>query len=109
MSIAPSPLPDADAIRAILRQVIDPEVGVNIVDLGLVYGVEVGADEIHIEMTMTSPACPMGDMILDDIDAALDAAIPPEVQLRVDLVWDPPWTPDMMTPEAREHFGWNKR
>jgi metal-sulfur cluster biosynthetic enzyme len=108
MRPATSLLPDADAIRAILRQVIDPEVGVNIVDLGLVYRIEVGADEIHIEMTMTSPACPMGDMILDDIDAALDAAIPPEVQLRLDLVWDPPWTPEMMTPEAREHFGWNR-
>src|SRR5512145_1028594 len=104
-----SPRADADAIRAILRQVIDPEVGVNIVDLGLVYRIDVGADEIHIEMTMTAPACPMGDMSRDDIDAALDAAIPPEVQLRVDLVWDPPWTPDMMTAEAREHFGWNKR
>mgnify|MGYP001186305282 FL=1 len=106
--MATTPRLDADAIRSILRRVIDPEVGVNIVDLGLIYKIEVGADDIRIEMTMTSPACPMGDMILDDIDAALDAAIPPEVQLHVDLVWDPPWTPERMAPEARAHFGWNK-
>lgn len=101
-------IPDAEAIRDALRAVIDPEVGVNIVDLGLIYRIDAAADTLVIDMTMTSPACPMGDMILDDIDAALDALLPPEVQIKVNLVWDPPWTADMMTPEARRHFGWNK-
>ncbi len=102
------PIPDAEAIRNALRTVIDPEVGVNIVDLGLIYRIDAGADEVAIDMTMTSPACPMGDLILDDIDAALDALLPPAVQIKVNLVWDPPWTADMMTADARQHFGWHK-
>ena len=102
---APTPL-DVDALRVILRQVSDPEVGINIVDLGLIYRIDIAPQEIRITMTMTSPACPMGDMIMDDIDAVLDAALPPDIRVAVDLVWEPPWTPEMMTAEAREHFGW---
>jgi metal-sulfur cluster biosynthetic enzyme len=102
---APTPL-DVDALRVILRQVSDPEVGINIVDLGLIYRIDIAPQEIRITMTMTSPACPMGDMIMDDIDAVLDAALPPDIKVAVDLVWEPPWSPEMMTPEAREHFGW---
>jgi metal-sulfur cluster biosynthetic enzyme len=102
---SPAPL-DADALRAILRQVSDPEVGINIVDLGLIYRIDIAPREIRITMTMTSPACPMGDMIMDDIDTVLDAALPPDIKVAVDLVWEPPWTPEMMTAEARKHFGW---
>lgn len=103
---APDSLPDADAIRAALRGVIDPEVGVNIVDLGLVYGVDVTPEKVCITMTMTSPACPMADMIIADIDAVLDALLPEALAVDVQLVWDPPWNPDMMQAEARRHFGW---
>lgn len=99
-------MPDVESVKAMLRQVIDPEVGVNIVDLGLVYGIDITPDQISIRLTMTSPACPMGDMIMADIDAALDAALPPEIGVVVNLVWDPPWTPEMMNKEARGHFGW---
>ena len=110
------PTPDADAIRHALRRVMDPEVGVNIVDLGLVYEVEAEAGGVvTITMTTTtkgcpatSPACPLADMILDDIDSVLDPLVPPEVEIRVEIVWDPPWSPDKMAPEAREHFGWKK-
>lgn len=101
-----APLPDVESVKAVLRQVIDPEVGMNIVDLGLVYGIDITPDQVSIRMTMTSPACPMGDMIMSDIDAALDAALPPEVGVVVNLVWDPPWTPAMMNKEAKGHFGW---
>ena len=100
--------PDVDAVRSALRQVIDPEVGINIVDLGLVYRIDVSPEQVTIDMTMTSPACPMGDMIMGDVDAALDAALPPEIKIVVRMVWDPPWSPEMMQPEAREHFGWNR-
>jgi metal-sulfur cluster biosynthetic enzyme len=106
--MSPPPTPDADAIRHALRRVIDPEVGVNIVDLGLIYKIESKPGELYVEMTMTSPACPLADMILDDIDSVLDPLVPPEVDIRVEIVWDPPWTPDKMAPEAREHFGWQR-
>ena len=97
---------DLEEVRALLRQVIDPEVGINIVDLGLIYGLEVRDDTILIRLTMTSPACPLGDVIVSDIDAVLDAAIPQDIGIKVQLVWEPPWSPEMMAPEARKHFGW---
>ena len=104
----PLPTPDTEAIRSALRLVMDPEVGMNIVDLGLIYKIESQPGALYIEMTMTSPACPMADMILDDIDRILDPMVPPEVDIRVEIVWDPPWSPDKMAPEAREHFGWKR-
>ena len=76
-------------MRALLRQVIDPEVGANIVDMGLIYEVAVGADAIRISMTMTSPACPMGEMILDEVRAVLADELP-GWPAEVALVWEPP-------------------
>lgn len=100
------PAPDEERVRDILRQVVDPEVGVNIVDLGLVYRVEADVERVAIEMTMTSPACPMGEMILDDVHAALRAGLPENVECDVRLVWEPPWNPSMMAERTRLHFGW---
>lgn len=97
----------ADEVRAVLRGVIDPEVGMNIVDLGLVYGVEILANRLHVDLTMTTPACPMGEMILDDAQQALAALVPASVEIDLNLVWDPPWSPDKMSEHAREHFGWS--
>ena len=97
--------PDADAVRALLRQVIDPEVGANIVDMGLIYEVAVGADNIRINMTMTSPACPMGEMILDEVRAVLADELP-GWPAEVALVWEPPWNPSMMSERTRQNFGW---
>jgi len=99
-------LPDDDAIREALRQVEDPEAGMNIVDLGLVYGIEVADAAVHIDLTMTTAACPMADMIMDQAREAVAAVVPPGTTIDVQLVWDPPWTPDKMTGIAREHFGW---
>ena len=101
------PTPDAEEIRHALRQVMDPEVGMNIVDLGLIYRIDCAPGELYIELTMTTPACPLSDMILDNIDAVLDPLLPPEVNIRVELVWDPPGSPAMMEEGARAHFGWN--
>jgi metal-sulfur cluster biosynthetic enzyme len=98
--------PDEDTVRDALRNVIDPEAGMNIVDLGLVYGVETTEQGVRIEMTMTSAACPMADMIVDDVYAAVEAAVPRGTPVDVEMVWDPPWTPDRMSDFAREHFGW---
>ena len=99
-------MPDDDAVREALRGVDDPEAGMNIVDLGLVYGVEVDAAGIHVDLTMTTAACPMADMILDQADAAIAAIAPPGTPIDLRLVWDPPWTPDKMTGIAKSHFGW---
>lgn len=96
----------ADRIRDILSSVIDPEVGVNIVALGLVYRIEATPARLAIDMTMTSPACPMGEMILDDVHAALAEALPDSLQPEVNLVWEPPWEPSMMSESTKQHFGW---
>ncbi|WP_395064844.1 metal-sulfur cluster assembly factor [Paraburkholderia silvatlantica] len=93
-------------VRDALRCVIDPEVGVNIVDLGLVYGVELGDAGLKIEITMTSPACPMGQLIMDEVQAVAEEAVPEGVSIEVALVWEPAWEPAMMSEAARAVLGW---
>lgn len=99
-------LPSADSLREALRAVKDPEAGVNIVDLGLVYEIAVAAAAVRVRMTMTSPACPMGEMILDDVEATLRAVLPAGMRADVELTFTPPWDPSMMSDEARRHFDW---
>jgi len=99
-------LPDEDAVRDALRQVDDPEAGMNIVDLGLVYGIDIGATGIRVDVTMTTAACPMADMIVERVRDALATITPAATPIDVRLVWDPPWTPERMSGIAREHFGW---
>lgn len=88
-----------------LTQVIDPEIGENIVDLGLVYDIVERDETVKITLTMTSAACPMGDMIIDDVMQALDKVLP-DTATEVTLTWDPPWSPDMISAEARNRLGW---
>jgi metal-sulfur cluster biosynthetic enzyme len=98
-----------DAVRESLKQVVDPELFVNIVDLGLIYLVTVtetedGKSNVAIEMTMTSPACPAGPQLLQnskDVVGRLEGV----GQVEVKLVMTPPWTPDRMTEEARDQLG----
>jgi metal-sulfur cluster biosynthetic enzyme len=101
-----SRMPDDDAVREALRAVDDPEAGMNIVDLGLVYGVDVSDEGVHVAMTMTTAACPMTDMIVAQVRDVLERIVPVGATVDVELVWDPPWTPDKMTGIAKEHFGW---
>ncbi len=98
---------DPKALRALLTQVIDPEVGMNIVDLGLVYDVRVLPGRIEVDITMTTPSCPMGGMIVDEARSVVAAALPPDIEVDVNLVWEPPWDTSMMSEHAREHFGWH--
>jgi metal-sulfur cluster biosynthetic enzyme len=98
---------DDDAVRDALMQVDDPEAGMNIVDLGLVYRVEVADGAVEVDLTMTTAACPMADMIVDQARAAIESVAGTSVRVDVRLVWDPPWTPERMTDFARQHFGWN--
>ena len=102
----PLSMPSDDAVREALRQVDDPEAGMNIVDLGLVYGIEVGADLVKVEMTMTTAACPMAEMLTEQARSVIVSIVPEGTTVDVRLVWDPPWTPDKMTGIAKEHFGW---
>ncbi|HJV62637.1 MAG TPA: metal-sulfur cluster assembly factor [Albitalea sp.] len=99
-------LPDESAVYDALREVDDPEAGMNIVELGLVYRVQVSAGRIEVDMTMTTPACPVTDMLLDQARSAVAAAAPAGTEVVVQLVWEPIWNPSMMSGVAREHFGW---
>lgn len=99
---------NAEALRMALQGVIDPEVGVNIVDLGLVYGVTVVHRHARIDMTMTSPACPMGEMLLDEVEAALKKTLPAGWEFEIELVWEPPWSPALMSETARTQLGWDE-
>lgn len=96
-----------DAIRAILSGVLDPEVGENIIDLGLIYGVEIQTHQVKINLTMTSAACPMGEMLLENIHDALVRDLPPTYDFEMHLVWEPPWEPEMMSAAAKQRLGWH--
>jgi len=99
-------MPTEADVRTALRAVIDPEAGLNIVDLGLIYAVNISDNKLQIDMTMTTPACPMGEMILDNARQALAALLPAGAEINLNLVWEPPWSPDKMGEYARKYFGW---
>lgn len=94
-----------EQIYDILRKVIDPEVGINVVDLGLVYGVESDDQHITVDMTMTTAACPLGAYIANQAQTFLQQSFP-DTEVTVNLVWEPAWTPDMMTDAAKKQLGW---
>lgn len=89
----------------LLGDVIDPELGVDIVNLGLVYGVEIGADGVAVTMTLTTPGCPLHAYIDDEVNRAL-SQLPGAPGVVVNLVWDPRWDPEMMTDTAKQALGW---
>ncbi len=94
-----------DVIMEALKGVIDPEIGLDVVSLGLVYDVDVPENgEIKIKMTMTTPGCPLAMMITTDAKNILET-IDGVKSADVELVWDPPWSPDMMDPEVRARLG----
>ena len=99
-------MPSEDQVREALRSVDDPEVGMSIVDLGLVYRIDVTAERVHVEMTMTTQACPMADLITDNARRAVDALVPEGAGVDIELVWEPFWTPDRMSESAKQTFGW---
>jgi metal-sulfur cluster biosynthetic enzyme len=93
-------------VRSLLRTVIDPELGVNIVDLGLVYDIATDDEgRVAIKMTLTTPGCPLGGFLDDQIRACL-TALPQVRDVRVELVWEPPWEPQAMSDAAKEQLGW---
>ena len=94
--------PESGEVLEALRDVVDPELGINVVDLGLVYGVDLGDDGVAtIDMTLTSAACPLTDVIEDQTAEALDGLVE---DFRINWVWLPPWGPDKITEDGREQL-----
>jgi metal-sulfur cluster biosynthetic enzyme len=91
-------------VYEVLRECFDPEIPVNVVDLGLVYGVELKDDIVTVTMTLTAPGCHMGAAISQDIQDKL-LGIPGCRDAIVEIVWEPPWTPHKMSDEARRKLG----
>jgi metal-sulfur cluster biosynthetic enzyme len=91
-------------VREALREVVDPELGINIVDLGLVYGIDVTGGSVRITMTMTTPACPLRDYIQDLVESTVTSRLSEVHDVTVDIVSDPPWTEDMMSDAARQQL-----
>lgn len=98
---------DDSEVTQALRGVEDPEAGMSIVDLGLVYSVRCEPGCVRVEMTMTSPACPAAPYLVDEAAAAVRGIAPEGTDVQVELVWEPPWTPERMSAEAQSRFGWS--
>lgn len=93
------------AIREALSRVLDPEFGLNLVDLGLIYEIAIHGARVCIAMTLTSMHCPAGQVMMDGVHAAA-AAVPGVAEVEVTLVWDPMWSPEMLSDAARRQLGW---
>jgi metal-sulfur cluster biosynthetic enzyme len=96
---------DHDVRERIRQNVIDPEIGLNIVDLGLVYGVDAEDNRIGVDMTLTSPGCPAGPQIIYDVKNTLKRYFPEAEEISVNIVWQPFWSPEMMSDLAKEELG----
>jgi len=93
-----------EEVLEVLRQVEDPELGMDIVDLGLVYDVEIDEGEVRVIMTLTSPGCPAGPMITNDVYRVL-RALDGVKDVNIDIVWEPYWTPERIDPKIRALMG----
>lgn len=114
-SSAGAPRPEGDertgtatveGVMEALKEVFDPELAINIVDLGLVYGVEIDGGSVDVRMTLTSPGCPIGPMLQAMVQGAVQRSYPQVEGVRVELVWNPPWDPyKMASEEAKDMLG----
>ena len=96
--------PSVDQVKMALRKVKDPELNLNIVDLGLVYEISVDGSDVQIDMTLTSPGCPAGPEIMGDVERTVKA-MPGVNNLTLNLVWQPFWSPDRIEPRVRNYMG----
>ena len=97
-------VPTREELREALKDVFDPELGYNIVDLGMVYEIEIDDAVVAVTMTLTTPGCPASDMIESGVRQRLEG-VEGVNGVNIDLVWEPPWSPQAMSPVAKEHFG----
>ena len=93
-----------DAVFNAVKEIIDPEVGINIVDMGLIYGVDIEADTVNITMTLTSPGCPAGGQLINGTQHVTQQLEGVD-EVNINVVWTPRWTPEMMTEEAKDELG----
>lgn len=98
-----------DACKEALSTVVDPEIGMNIIELGLVYDIDIdeAANDVRVDMSLTTPGCPLGDTITSMVEMALKRIGAGKID--VNIVWTPPWNPDMMSEEAKMKLGWGIR
>jgi metal-sulfur cluster biosynthetic enzyme len=96
--------PSADQVKLALRKVKDPELNLNVVDLGLIYEISVDGGDVQVDMTLTSPGCPAGPQIMGDVERVLKA-LPGVTNVAINLVWQPFWTPDKIEPRVRAYMG----
>ena len=94
----------AEGVRTALRTVKDPELNLNIMDLGLVYDVDLDDGNVHIRMTLTSPGCPAGPQIMNDIHQTV-RPLPGVKDVDIEIVWEPYWTPEKIEPKIRAMMG----
>lgn len=97
-------LSESEVMQA-LKSVIDPEIGINIVDLGLVYGLDIREHFVKVTMTLTTPGCPMHDSMTKWAEKSL-RALDPETQVEINLVWSPSWSPEKMSDWAKNELGY---
>ena len=98
-------MPTKEEVFEALRGVEDPELGMDIVDLGLVYDVEVDGPKVKVIHSLTSMGCPAGPMIQEDIVSTTRASFPDVEDVEIELTWDPPWTPELMSDDAKFILG----
>jgi metal-sulfur cluster biosynthetic enzyme len=97
---------DESSVRDALQGVMDPEIGASVVDVGLILSVRIEPESLVVHLATTSPACPMGQFLVDSARSALVEAFPDVPSVDVVLVTDSDWSPERMTPELRQRFGW---
>ena len=95
-----------EQVRSCLKSVIDPEMGINIVDLGLIYGIHVGENRIEVDMTLTNPQGPTGAVLASEVEQAVRMAFEAIDDVEVSLVWDPPWTFERLSEAAKQELGY---
>ncbi|HKZ98373.1 MAG TPA: metal-sulfur cluster assembly factor [Thermoplasmata archaeon] len=96
-----------DEVIGVLRKCYDPEIPINIYDLGLVYNIDIeeGSGKVGVRMTLTAPGCPASAYINADVKRKIEQ-LPGVKEASVQIVWEPPWTPEMMAETAKKQFGW---
>lgn len=95
---------DQETLYETLKQILDPEVGINIVDMGLIYSLDIEDQKVGVTMTLTSPGCPAGPQILSQVDSALKT-VEGVGDVDINVVWSPPWSPDMLSDDAKDALG----
>ena len=98
------PTVSSDQVKLALRKVKDPDLNLNIVDLGLIYAIAVEGSKVKIDMSLTSPGCPSGPEIMTDAEQQI-RALPGVDDVAMNLVWSPPWTPERIEPRVRAYLG----